>query len=239
MNVLPLATTADWTHRAPVAVLPVGSCEQHGPHLPLVTDTLIAAAIAQGIVDRYGLALLPALTYSCSHEHAAFAGTISLSATTLAAVIGDVATSLHADRDQALLIVNGHGGNYVLANIAQEANVDRPRIGLYPTRDDWQAARTTAGMTSSAHDDMHAGELETSILLAVHPGAVAAGWEQHDHVHDDRKHLALLGIDAFTPTGVIGQPSLATAEKGQAALDTLVESAGEVVKMLISNLDKP
>jgi creatinine amidohydrolase len=72
---------------ARLAVLPIGSFEQHGPHLPLVTDTLIAVAIAAGIGDRYAALQLPPVTFSCSHEHAEFAGTISVSATTLAAIV--------------------------------------------------------------------------------------------------------------------------------------------------------
>lgn len=66
---------------AHVAVLPVGSFEQHGPHLPLVTDTLIAMAIANAIAERQPVLVLPPLTLSCSHEHAAFAGTVSISIT--------------------------------------------------------------------------------------------------------------------------------------------------------------
>ena len=83
-------------------------------------------------------------------------------------------------------MVNGHGGNYVLANIAQEANTDNAiKVGLYPSRDDWTEARHAAGMSSNNHDDMHAGDLETSILLAAHPPYIREGWQTSDHTASD------------------------------------------------------
>jgi creatinine amidohydrolase/Fe(II)-dependent formamide hydrolase-like protein len=74
-----------------------------------------------------------------------------------------------------LLIVNGHGGNYVLSNIVQQASVAGPVMALFPARDDWNDARRGAGLTTDNHSDMHAGELETSILLHAFPDVVATG----------------------------------------------------------------
>lgn len=218
---------------AHLAVLPVGSFEQHGPHLPLVTDTLIAVAIAEGISNRYGALRLPPVTFSCSHEHADFAGTVSVNATTLAAIVNDVAQSLERQGIRRLLIVNGHGGNYVLGNLVQQAAVQGGvRMALFPTREDWNEAREAAGMTSDSHEDMHAGELEVSILLATFPDAVREGWDQDDHTADDRRHLGVLGMSAYTKSGVIGRPSLATPEKGRAAIDHLVGAAQHILKIL-------
>ena len=218
---------------ARLAVLPVGSFEQHGPHLPLVTDTLIAVAVADGISRRYGGLQLPPVTFSCSHEHADFAGTVSVSATTLAAIVTDIARSLERQGIRRLLIVNGHGGNYVLGNLVQQAAFDGGvRIGMFPTREDWNEAREAAGMTSTSHDDMHAGELEVSILLAAFPDAVRDGWDQDDHLADDRRHLGVLGISGYTKSGVIGRPSLATPEKGRAALNHLVGAAQHILQIL-------
>ncbi|MGH9071506.1 MAG: creatininase family protein [Acidimicrobiales bacterium] len=145
--VLPTSTTTDPAVRNPVvAVLPVGSFEQHGPHLPLATDSLVAVAITSAISARFEVLALPPVTFSCSHEHASFAGTVSLSAGTLAAIISDVAESLARSGLVGMLVVNGHGGNHVLANVVQEANVTgRLRVGLYPARQDWSEARTAAG----------------------------------------------------------------------------------------------
>lgn len=79
---------------------------------------------------------------------------------------------------------------------------------------------------------MHAGELEISILLATFPDLVREGWEHADHTHDDRRHLPVLGMSAYTKTGVIGRPSLGTAAKGRAALDHLATGARDVLKIL-------
>ena len=151
------ATSRDERDRgARVAVLPVGSFEQHGDFLPLVTDTIVAGAIARRLSADYGLLLLPPVTLSCSHEHSGFAGTVSISAETLIAVVSNVAESLRRSGIERLVIVNGHGGNYVLANIVQQANVAGPRMTLFPGRTEWEAARATAGLQAAASEDMHA-----------------------------------------------------------------------------------
>jgi creatinine amidohydrolase len=202
----------------------VGSFEQHGDFLPLTTDTLVAAAIAQEVATAYDLFLLPPITISCSHEHSAFPGTVSISSRTLHALIDDIRTSLRQSGIRSLALVNGHGGNYVLSNITQEANVDRPTTTLFPGRADWDRGRSDAGMGSSGHSDMHAGELETSLLLHIAPELVRPGQESADCIAEERPHLLVWGMSAYTNTGVIGRPSLATADKGRALLDSLVKS---------------
>ena len=221
MNPLTTATSTDEAARAAtVAVLPVGSFEQHGNHLPLSTDTLVACAIARAIAEQYGLLLLPPITIGCSHEHAAWPGTVSISSSTLAAIVSDVAASLQQSGIQRLVVVNGHGGNYVLSNIVQEHNVQGPRLALYPGRDVWERARNAAGLESTGHDDMHAGELETSLLLHLWPDQVGASYRSEDHVVD-RPHLLIRGMAGYTKTGVIGRPSLATSKKGEQVLRSL------------------
>ncbi|MGW4112504.1 creatininase family protein [Actinosynnema sp. NPDC004786] len=216
-------TTEDVRRRAAtVAVLPVGSHEQHGPYLPLATDTVVACTIARAVADAHPVQLLPPITISCSHEHAAWPGTVSISARTLHAVVRDVANSLRRSGVPNLVLVNGHGGNYVLANVVQEAE----GMALFPGGGDWSAARAAAGLATTAHGDMHAGELETSILLHAHPDLVKPGYERGDHLADDRPHLLTLGLAPYTSSGVVGRPSLASADKGRAVLARLVEAFG-------------
>jgi creatinine amidohydrolase len=228
-GVLPSDTSRDVRERAQgphrqVAVLPVGSFEQHGPYLPLATDTLVACAIARELAAAYPVHLLPPVTISCSHEHAAWPGTVSISSVTLHAVVRDIAESLRRSGVEALVVVNGHGGNYVLGNVVQESADSGVRMALFPAPEDWEAARERAGVRTSLLSDMHAGEIETSILLHCHPELVRPGHETTDFLADDRRHLLTLGMSAYTESGVIGRPSLASAEKGKHLLAALADS---------------
>ncbi len=159
---LPADTTEDVRARGAgaavqVAVLPVGSFEQHGPYLPLATDTLVACAIAREIAEAYPVHLLPPVTIACSHEHAAWPGTVSISSVTLHAVVRDIAASLRRSGVEALVLVNGHGGNYVLGNAVQESSARGERMALFPAPEDWEAARERSGVETSLLTDMHAG----------------------------------------------------------------------------------
>ncbi|MHC6627474.1 creatininase family protein [Streptomyces globosus] len=230
---MPTATSTDIEAQQPrVALLPVGSFEQHGPHLPLITDTAIACVIGQEIAGRYPVHLLPPITVSCSHEHAGFPGTVSISAKTLYAVIDDIRASLARSGIHKLVIVNGHGGNYVLSNIVQEANVDGPAVSLFPLGADWDRARDHADLVSDRHADMHAGEIETSILLHAAPELVRNGFADADHDGSIRPFLLVQGMSAYTESGVIGFPSHATADKGKAILASLADSLAGHLEIL-------
>jgi len=233
VDLLTTATSLDEGDRGPrVAVLPVGSFEQHGAYLPLITDTVIASVIAQDISATFGLFLLPPVTFSCSHEHSGFPGTVSISARTLHAMVTDVAQSLTQAGMSRLVVVNGHGGNYVLGNVVQEANVGVRRMSLFPSRDDWRRAREDARLITEAHDDMHAGELETSLLLHSAPDLVRPGYEDADWLAPERPHLPVLGLKGYTESGVIGRPSLGAADKGQAVLQSLRKSFADHLALL-------
>ncbi|GGP96284.1 creatinine amidohydrolase [Streptomyces virginiae] len=225
MHLLPTTTSSDVQEEQPsLAILPVGSFEQHGRYLPLITDTAIACIISQEIASTYSVHLLPPITMSCSHEHAAFPGTVSISAKTLYAMADDIRASLARSGIHKLVIVNGHGGNYVLSNIVQEANVDGPAVSLFPLGADWDRARGHGGLVSDRHADMHAGEIETSILLHAAPELVRDGFADTDHDGGSRPFLLVQGMSAYTETGVIGFPSHATAAKGKAVLASLADS---------------
>ncbi|MET7572336.1 creatininase family protein [Streptomyces sp. NPDC005492] len=218
-----------------VAVLPVGSFEQHGPYLPLATDTLVACAVAREIAAAYPVHLLPPVTMSCSHEHAAWPGTVSISSVTLHAVVRDIADSLRRSGVETLVVVNGHGGNYVLGNVVQESSARGERMALFPAAEDWETALERAGVLTSPLTDMHAGEIETSILLHAHPELIRPGYETSDFVADDRRHLLTLGMSGYTESGVIGRPSLGSAEKGKALLASLADSFGAYFSLLTAD----
>jgi hypothetical protein len=103
---------------------------------------------------------------------------------------------------------------------------------LSPSGADWAEARKSAGLVTSSHEDMHAGELETSILLHIAPEVVRNGFDTADWLANDRRHLLTTGMGAYTRSGVIGRPSLASADKGKALLASLVVSFASVLEML-------
>lgn len=233
IDFLPLATTQDVKQQSPtVAILPIGSFEQHGPYLPLVTDTLFASIIANAIAHVYSVLQLPPITVSCSHEHKAWPGTVSISACTLYAVVSDIHDSLQRAGVPKLILINGHGGNYVLRNVVQEASEHRPSMALFPSGSDWDRARIASEMVTSNHDDMHAGELETSMLLHACPQVVRNGYQNSDNLTNDRADLLTLGMTAYTSSGVIGRPSLANAAKGKVPIVSLIESFARYLTVL-------
>jgi creatinine amidohydrolase len=225
--ILPATTSTDVAAASSgIAVLPVGSFEQHGAILPLATDTVIACAVADAIAASYQVLRLPPITISCSHEHTGWPGTVSISAITLAAMVTDIAASLRESGVDRLVLVNGHGGNYVLGNVVQES---RGAMALFPAETDWLRARADGGVETGPDLDMHAGELETSLLLHVQPDLVDEQYAEHDHLAPDRDRLLTVGLAAYTESGVVGRPSLASPAKGAAALASLVASFADVL----------
>jgi creatinine amidohydrolase len=235
---MPTTTAADnEPGHARVALLPVGSFEQHGPCLPFTTDTVIACLISQEIARAYSAFMLAPVTISCSHEHAAWRGTVSVSTRTLIAIVDDVYQSVTASGFESLILINAHGGNYVLANLVQEGTAQGKRIALFPGKEDWKQARRAGGLATSDHEDMHAGELETSILLHASPELVRHGYGAADWTADDRRDLLTAGMRAYTSNGIIGRPSLATPEKGKAVLASLTEDFARALEALASIKD--
>ena len=236
MHLLTTATSTDEADRgSAIAVLPVGSFEQHGDHLPLITDTVVACIFAERIAATYGLMLLPPVTISCSHEHEGFTGTVSISSRTLFDMVNDIRASLFRSGVQQLVLISGHGGNHVLSNVVLEANVagsPNRRMAMFPDKEDMIEAREHSRMVSSIHDDMHGGEWETSILLHAYPELVRPTFKGADHDASDRRHFLMTGMRGYTDSGIIGTPSAATAEKGARALDSLVASFSKVLELL-------
>jgi creatinine amidohydrolase len=191
---------------ADVVVVPLGSTEQHGPHLPLSTDTDIASALALGLATRrQDVVVAPALPYGASGEHAGFAGTLSIGHEALELVLVELVRSA-TDTFRHVLLVNGHGGNVATLSAAVTRLRDESRDVLL-----W---------SPPWRGDAHAGRTETSVQLALDPNRVGAGREAGatDSLAALMPALRRGGLRAVTDNGVLGDPAGATAEEGQALL---------------------
>ncbi|MCL6559478.1 MAG: creatininase family protein [Firmicutes bacterium] len=216
-----------------LAFLPVGSLEQHGPHLPLGTDGIIAEALAAALASKFAPAfLLPLVPFSSSFEHAGFPGSVSLRVSTIASLVSDVAESLSFSGIRRFVIVTGHMGNHLLRNVVQELNHPTPRALLIPSSHHWQNTYRTAGISVTASQDMHAGEGETSIIMRLAPESVRTG-KLLDVDRPERPLLETLGMRAYTNTGAIGFPSRASTEKGAKLLSAMVDELSVTVREFI------
>ena len=204
-------------------VLPVGSLEQHGPHLPLDTDTRIAVAVARRASSgRSGVVLAPALTIGASGEHAAFPGTLSIGAEALTGCLIELGrhASLHWP---TLLLVNGHGGNAG----AVQAAIGRLR---------YEGRAAFAWHAAMPDGDAHAGRAETSVMLALAPDAVRMDEARRGDVRPLDEIMPLLrerGVRAVSENGVLGDPAGASAAEGQRRLALLVEGLAQTMDELL------
>jgi creatinine amidohydrolase len=204
------------------AILPLGSTEQHGPHLPFATDTLIADAVATRVAARLGGALcLPALPLGCADEHLGFPGTLSVAGDTLYAIVRDVGRALVRHGFARLLVFTAHGGNYralraVAERLARE--VAPLRLGVFLDTEcltrRLEAVVQARGVTPG-EAGQHAGELETSILLAIAPGLVrrerlAPGLVDPPLASDE---LFYPDLRRHAPDGTVGDPRAASAAR--------------------------
>ena len=205
--------------RDAVLVVPVGSTEQHGPHLPLSTDTDVAVALAERLAAACcTVVVAPALPYGASGEHADFAGTLSIGQEALELVVVELVRSATSTWSRVLLL-SGHGGNAVPLSRA----VHRLR----------GEGRDVRGWSPPWRGDAHAGRTETSVQLALDPARVHLGQAAPGATADLRVLLPRLqrsGVRAVSPNGVLGDPTGASAGHGddllRAATDALVDLVG-------------
>lgn len=231
-----------------ILCLPIGSIEQHGPHLPLNTDVVLAEGMTRRIIARWGEALdlwqLPTMSISLAREHEWAPGTMSLSIQGMTAVIRDLGREIaRALPARNLVVVNGHGGNRgILEALAQDLRAD---FGLnvcilHPAA--W--AETNA---NAAIPEIHGGKNETSMMLAIAPQLVRRDriveLKNRPDAELIRKTMLQKGVTwpwtsadhGIADLGVIGDARAASAEFGQRIVDHVVETAGGILKQLLDN----
>ena len=206
----------DLTGRAPLVLLPLGSCEQHGPHLPLDTDSTVACVVAARAAQRLDgdvdVLVAPPQSYGASGEHEGFAGTVSVGHDALRLLITEIGRSMLRWAGR-LLVVNGHGGNLVSLTDAVRGLRDESRdVAWWPCM--------------PPGSDAHAGHTETSMMLRLRSSAVrkeraVAGPTQPVHLLMDR--LVTESVRGVSPSGVLGDPAGARASEGERLLDGMAD----------------
>jgi len=214
-----------------VGLLPVGATEQHGPHLPVGTDTIVATAIAEAVSARTAAPVLPSIAVACSFGHGReLPGTLSLTPTGLADAVRAVADWAGGSGLRRLLVLNGHFGNAAALGVASDhVRLERPdlRMGVVGW---WEANAEVAAEISLDGADVHANRAETSLMLAVAPHMVR--WPRVADADDpDRTGDLVFRYTApsLSINGVTGRPSEATATLGRRLFESAVDSITEMV----------
>lgn len=236
-----------------VVIIPTGATEQHGPHLPVGTDATIASEIATRAVkrasDSVSVLLLPALTYGSSQHHMMYSGTVSLHDDLFISQLVDIGNSVVHHRFRRLLFVNGHGGNAASLHLA----IDQIRQGterevyivasMY-----WQLITHTIeeSRQSQSGGISHAGEVETSLILALYPQLVrtplpAGSWSQspqewwrsEDWFGESKVQLGF-SLRDHSPFGILGDPSTATTTFRHRILAAAVEQTSKLIVSMSS-----
>ncbi|AYM43451.1 mycofactocin biosynthesis peptidyl-dipeptidase MftE [Mycobacteroides chelonae] len=225
-TVLSTAISPELADEAITLFTPLGSTEQHGPHLPLDTDTRIANAVATAAAGELAAdtgdgrtALAPAIAYGSSGEHQSFAGTISIGTEALTRVLVEYGRSA-TQWCRRIVFVNGHGGNI-------EATVSAVRLLRSEGRDiAWWACAVEGG-------DAHAGHVETSLLLHISPENVRREEVLAGNSAPLRELMAPMragGVAAVSAIGVLGDPTTASSQEGARMLATMTRQCADAVR---------
>ncbi len=225
-----------------VVILPIGAVEQHGPHLPILTDTFIVTHLLEATLavlpDEVQAWALPPLNYGKSNEHLNFPGTMSLSATTLIAVLHDLAASVVRAGFRRLAFLNGHGGN--MAVLEATARDIRAATGLMCfCLQPGAGGETPFPLTAEEKQyGFHAGEVETSLILAIDSDLVEMDKAVQHFAHFPETGTALFYFgcastawlaDDWSPSGVFGDATLGTAEKGRSVIETYAQNLAAII----------
>jgi creatinine amidohydrolase/Fe(II)-dependent formamide hydrolase-like protein len=208
-----------------IALLPVGSIEQHGPHLPLDTDAFDAEYLARKVARACSNPkplVLPLLPYGVSYEHNDFKGTVSISNDALSRMVYDIGMSVAHNGLKKLVIINGHGGNDPALNFA--AQMITRDAGIFVCVDSGETSDVDIYKMIDTPNDVHAGEIETSTSLAVRPQFVKMDLAPSSVPRFSSRYLNFTsrrGVSWYAYTqhvsanGVLGDAAKATAEKGR------------------------
>lgn len=213
-----------------LAIIPLGSIEQHSSHLPIGTDMYLAEALARGAAEKLNALLLPAIPFSTCYEHRGNLGSICMRPSTFYTMLQDIVLCLKDQGIKKIAIVLGHGGIFVAGPAVRELNALNDDLQVILVNEAGFGKR--ADVYESKKTEIHAGEGETSLMLYLHEDLVDKKLMlQNDCVPDyPQSFLNHVPVCKISQTGAWGEPSLATKEKGEAIYKTKVENIVEYIK---------
>jgi creatinine amidohydrolase len=232
--------------RPRVGILPIAALEPHGPHLPVATDWIVVEEIARRVAAALPSAyLLPALPFGTSLAHLGAAGSVGLMWPTLLHVVRDVVESLLAQGIRQVVVVNNLGevsgttvqprGNFIAKTAVRQLNYAHPDLDVVWVQPLAVAGKRLSETFESGADDVQAGEVETSLMMAIRPDLVRYG--ARDHVPSlNRQFAEWAPFVACVPGGVWGRPSLASRAKGERALDLAVQATVDYINESFASL---
>ena len=219
------------------AVLPVGAIEQHGRHLPISVDWKQADALGREVAQGLGALALPALPFGNSEAHAGFRGSITIRPETLQALVTDIVESLLDQNFRRVVVINMHGGNLILKLAVRALNMHLPRGRVLLAFPPLLAFQQLSEVFEDLDDELHAGDLETSLMLHLTPDEV--GEDRIDHVPDvSGVFFDYAVMKSYCPDGVWGRASRATAEKGRQAMEIMVQETVKHVQSTFVQLEQ-
>ncbi len=217
-----------------IAILPTAAIEQHGPHLPVGTDTIINQGMCDLLVDRapadMDLRLLPVLAVGKSNEHLWAAGTLTLTAETALRAWTEIGLSVARAGVRKMVILNSHGGNVDLISIVSREL--RVQAGMFVARMGWGAFGLPEGLYSEQETrfGIHGGDVETSLILHFRPETVDMAAARDFRSTAETGPISPIGGVAYgwiatdlNPDGVVGEAHRATAEKGRLTAEKMVD----------------
>ena len=222
-----------------LAILPIGSTEQHGPHLPMCTDYVVATEISKRIAEKTGAYLLPTLPISTCYEHKGKKGSVWMKPDTFYHVIQDIVLCLKDQGFKKVAVVLGHGGIFVATPAIRELNAMYDDLKV--AKIDFLQFFGTKEMAEilESPNNLHACEYETSLMLYFKEELVKKDKIKNaDFVPDyPRDFLNYVSLVKLSKTGVWGEPSLGTREKGEKITAVLVEQSIKYMNKVFETME--
>jgi len=223
------AEIAERIKEKPLVILPVGSVEAHGHHLPLSTDMIQPLWLAERIAERFNALILPEIHYGWTESLASFPGTISIGFDTLYLLVRDILTDVVADGIDKILVLSGHAsGNHMAALrlACEEVNRENPHVRIMLLSDYYIAYQYRGELVPE--DDSHAGVIETSRVMAIRPELVTEDY--HFEKRSTGRYMIVVDYSEIVPYATFSDPSGASRELGEKINERILEELTKIIK---------